>query len=348
MTDAQNVTDRLKGHYLGRFIGRHKALAILLLIAALFVGLVFGWGLWLTSRLGQVERFPVSAGPEVERPARVQGRASEAVNILVVGADDPAGRGGLFPMLQRNEWQPGAFRSDFLMVAHLSADRRRMQFVSIPRDSYVPVPGHGRTKINAAFSYGGPSLLVQTVEALTQVRIDHVAVIDFANFSGLVDTFGGVEVTMAGESKPTRLNGEEALEYVRARKNLPRGDLDRVQRQQNVLRAIFHELVDVGTLVNPVRVSRLVGDLHSYVAVDDGLSTGRMRSLGVGARHLKPAEVRFVTAPVLGTPMIGGASVVTLDVFGTRDMFSALAEDRFEEWAVDQHLDQLPAPGGVD
>ena len=346
MTQAQSIPNHPKRHGFGRFVGRHKAMMVLLVIAALLVAFVFGWGLWLSARLGQVERFPISPGPEAERPARVQGQASKAVNILVVGADDPARQGGLFPMLQRDEWEPGSFRSDVLMIAHLSADRRRLQFVSIPRDSYVPVEGHGRTKINAAFSYGGPSLLVQTVEELTQVRIDHVAVIDFVNFSGLVDTLGGVELTMAGESKPTRLNGEEALEYVRVRKTLPRGDLDRVQRQQNVLRAVFRELV--GTLAKPVSVSALVRDLHTYVAVDNGFSAGRMRSLGIGARHLKPARVRFVTVPVTGTPMIGGASVVTLDVSLTRDMFSALAEDRFDAWAVDQHLDELPAPGGVD
>lgn len=348
MTDARIVPDNPDRHRFSRFAGRHKALAILFLIAALFVALVFGWGLWLTSRLEQVERFPVSPGPAAERPARAQGQASKAMNILVVGADSSAGRGDLFPMLRRDEWEPGAFRSDVLMIAHLSADRQKLQFVSIPRDSYVPVEGHGKTKINSAFSYGGPSLLVRTVEALTQARIDHVAVVDFLNFSDLVDSLDGVEVTMAGDSTPTRLNGKEALEYVRVRKTLPRGDLDRVQRQQNVLRAILQETVDIGALANPVNVSKLVGDLRTYVAVDDGLSTGRMRSLGFDARHLKPARVRFVTVPVTGTPMIRGASMVTLDVSRTRSMFAALTEDRFDKWSAGQQLDQLPAPGNVN
>ena len=129
MTEAQLVSNHPKRHGFGRFVGRHKAMMVLLVIAALLVAFVFGWGLWLSARLGQVERFPISPGPEAERPARVQGQASKAVNILVVGADDSARRGGLFPMLQRDEWEPGSFRSDVLMVAHLSADRRRLQFV---------------------------------------------------------------------------------------------------------------------------------------------------------------------------------------------------------------------------
>ena len=122
------------------------------------------------------------------------------------------------------------------MVVHIAVDPSEIELISIPRDSYVPVKGYGRTKINAAFSYGGPSLLARTVEDLVDLRIDHVAVLDLEGFRKITRRWRR-HGAGAGTS-PENLEGDAALEYVRERESLPNGDFDRIQRQQNVLRAL--------------------------------------------------------------------------------------------------------------
>lgn len=110
-------------------------------------------------------------------------RRGDPVNLLFLGSDSRISAGD--PSL----WQAGAQRTDAIMLVHIPSHREEIFVMSIPRDSWVPVPGHGDAKINAAFSYGGPSLLVQTFEQLTGVRIDHLAVVDFASFVELTDMF---------------------------------------------------------------------------------------------------------------------------------------------------------------
>jgi LCP family protein required for cell wall assembly len=142
----------------------------------------------------------------------------------------------------------GNGRSDVLMVMHRAADRKCAHMISCPRDMYVPIPGHGRNKINAAF--GGPALTVRTLEGLLNSRMDHVALIDFEGFINLTEELGGVTVynkyasNSGGYKFPVgdvSLRGEQALAYVRERKQLPRGDLDRAERQRAVLQAIWRK-----------------------------------------------------------------------------------------------------------
>ena len=138
------------------------------------------------------------------------------------------------------------------MVVHVQADRKAAYVVSIPRDSWVTIPGHGKAKINAAFSWGGPSLMVRTVESVTGVPIDHVVVADFTGFKTAhrparrrrhqaipQATSDERHTWTAGVH---HMDGEEALDYVRQRHNLPNGDFDRVRRQQNWIRAVLRKL----------------------------------------------------------------------------------------------------------
>ena len=335
-------------------VRRHKALAVILTTALVLLAILVGWLLWLNSKLSDIERFPFEPGGN--RPAKV----GSAQNILLIGVDDPAGQGGLFEDLTSEEWEPGKFRSDAIMVLHVSGDRSSAQLVSIPRDSFVDVPDRGRTKINASFSDGGPDELAQVVEQLTDVYIDHAMVIDFQDFADLTTTLGGVDVVIPETvtdtqnqvtwiKGPTRLKGDRALLYVRQRYGLPRGDFDRIRRQQNILRAILTKTASAGTLANPVRLTSLVDELSDFVAVDEAFTPGEMRSLALSSRGISPANIRFVTVPVTGTPTIDGASVVTLDLQKTSEMFDALERDRFEDWYQTNAdgVDELPAVGQV-
>jgi LCP family protein required for cell wall assembly len=246
------------------------------------------------------------------------------------------------------------------MVLHISGDRSSAQLVSIPRDSFVDVPDQGRTKINASFSYGGPEELAQVVESLSDLRIDHAVVIDFQHLAEMTTAMGGIDVVQpeavtdprngyTWDKGPLHLEGDMAVWYVRQRYGMPRGDFDRIQRQQNVLRAMLEKTVSAGTLANPVRITDLVTQLASFVAVDDGFTPSEMRSLAISARGIRPADMRFVTVPVTGTPTIDGASVVTLDLDETADLFDALGKDRFEDWYQNhaESIDELPPDGQV-
>lgn len=325
---------------ISRTLRRHPALSVIGILVLVLAVLVGSWVVYLNHELDDVPRFDAHLD-RPDRPARVPG---DGVNILLVGVDDGSGA-DLHQMLQADTWQPGVFRSDTIVVLHISADRTQAQLVSIPRDSFVDVPGHGRTKINAAFSYDGPRLLAETVENLTGAYIDHVMVVDFAGFEGVTRTLGGVDVYIPETVTDTardytwtrgvhHLEGADALLYVRQRHGLPRGDFDRIDRQQNLIRAMLDKLVTRGTIGNPFKVASLAGQLGDFVSFDSTLTTGVIRSLGLSARKLRTQAVRFVTVPVTGTPTIAGQSVVTLDLAATQDLFTAVEDDDFDAWAV--------------
>jgi LCP family protein required for cell wall assembly len=337
-----------------RFVRRHKALTVIFTVALLLLAILVAWLLWLNSRLGDIERFPFEPGGV--RPAKV----GNTENILLVGVDDPAGKGGLFDDLASGDWTPGKFRSDAIMLLHVSGDRRSAELVSIPRDSFVDVPGRGRDKINASFSDGGPSELTRVVESLSGIHVDHAVVIDFQHLAEMTTALGGIDVYQPQDvtdprngytwkKGPLHLECDMAVWYVRQRYGMPRGDFDRIQRQQNVLRAMFEKSVSTGTLANPLTLTHLVTELASFVAVDDGFTPSAMRSLALSSRHIGPGTVRFVTVPYTGTPTIDGASVVTLDLARTADLFDAVEHDRFDDWDQ-QHpgsIDELPPEGEV-
>ena len=168
-----------------------------------------------TTKLDEV--FPDEASRPSATPAEDGNPAAQ--NILLLGSDT---RGEVGDDLDAVRGQ----RADTIMVAHIPANRQHVYVTSIMRDSWVQIPGHGEAKINAALSYGGVPLMVQTVESLLNSRIDHVAIIDFEGFKGLTDALGGVEVdnsvafTRDGHTYaqgPITLNGEQALGFVRER-----------------------------------------------------------------------------------------------------------------------------------
>jgi LCP family protein required for cell wall assembly len=287
------------------------------------------------SRVGAMQRFPdpFAAIPASERPSA---SAASAMTILLAGIDSEA--------------DPAAGRSDALMLVRLTADRRHAYVVSLPRDAWVHIPGHGMDKVNAAYAYGGQTLAVRTVERLTGVRIDHVAVVDMAGFRELTDALGGVTITVPEDvtdphfvsfrAGTRRFDGAAALAYVRERRGLPRGDLDRVRRQQAFLKAVFEQM---GRQDDPRRLAAALDAVSRTVSVDAGFGTGEMLRLLLSFRKLQ-GEIAFVTVPVTGTGQVGDASVVFLDPARGPAFWKAVATDSLQDYLSTEDSELLTGP----
>lgn len=306
------------------------------LVVVLLAGLGLGGGglWWATDYYGdRVTRIP-HAFPDGPRP-----EPSEGTTFLLVGVDSRSRKPTTGEDAEVPLWKLGAQRSDTLMLVHLDPGKDTAYTVSIPRDSWVPIPGHGQAKINAAFSWGGPALLVQTVERLTDVRVDHVAVIDWHGFVELTDAVGGVPITVRENSYDSEqqkhftagthtMNGEEALAYVRQRHGLPGGELDRIKRQQQFLRSLVGEMRGNVRLADPLGVPRMLDALTATVSVDDHLSNADLRDLVLGLRHLKAADTSFTTAPIVRSDMIKGQYALILDRSGLRALCQRMAPEQ--------------------
>jgi len=332
---------------------RRRRILIGLGVAVLVLLLLVGGGVWyVTDRYaGNVERLgDVFADiPDDSRPAPASPTASgvdgEPVTFLLIGSDTrestPEGVA------------PGA-RSDAIMIARIGADRQHAQLISIPRDSWVDIPGYGLNKINASYAFGGPALLIQTVEQLTGVRIDHFVAIDFEGLADVTDALGGVDVVVARttvnnghtfEAGVNHITGEDVRWYLGQRYGLPGGDFDRVRRQQQFLKAVMDELISQETFSDLGRLDASLRAVGDSVAVDSGLGNTAMLSLAYSLRNLENSDVEYFTAPVLGTGREGAASVVYLDDATAERMWEYLRTDSLGENAAefgDEALPDLP------
>ncbi|WP_448059152.1 LCP family protein [Cellulomonas hominis] len=328
------------------------SLAILVALGGVGAGGLWGLQQWLGNRVEKIDD-PFSAlptRPAVPAPAESAEADSTAMNILLLGSDSRISAG------DPNQWAYGAQRTDTIMLVHLPADRASAYVMSIPRDSWVDVPGYGQAKVNAAFSYGGPTLMIQTIEQLTNVRIDHFAVADFESFAAITDSMGGVQITLDQDltvdgvtvpaGKHQLLNGHQALRWVRERKTLARGDFDRVQRQQAWIRAMVARMRNEGTLSNPTKSVPFLKAVGDSVATDEGLDNSVMQDLQSRAKDLGSTDITFMTVPTTGTGRSpdGTQSIVVLDQPLLAQLMSAVANDTVGDFlaADGGQLDLLP------
>ncbi len=284
----------------------------------------------VNQNLRRVDDLPaqVPADPsEAPRPAKNSN--SQAVNYVLIGSDS------------RDISNAGAGRSDALMVLHLTGDRRAAYLISFPRDMYVPIPGHGKDKINAAFAYGGTALTIRTLEGLLDVRMDHVAVIDFDGFVGLTEDLGGVTVfnehpsVSGGWAFPlgkVTIRGEQALAYVRERKQLPGGDLDRSQRQRAVVAAIIGKGLSRQVITDPDQFIRFAGGAARHITVDRQLNERELRSTALSLR-LTPDDLHLIQAPIRGfgtSPT--KQSIDLVDQAKLDELAAAMHDDRMADY----------------
>ncbi|WP_280250408.1 LCP family protein [Nocardia abscessus] len=254
-------------------------------------------------------------------------------NWLLVGSD---GRGGLTPEQEQElatGGEVGPERTDTIMLVHVPKSGKTT-LVSLPRDSYVSIPGQGKDKLNAAFAIGGPALLVQTVEIATGLRIDHYAQIGFGGFASVVDTLGGIDVCvpkpiddpLAGIDLPAgcqRLNGPQALGFVRSRAT-SLADLDRMNNQRIFMAALLKKATSGATLANPFKLWPLASDTAKSLKVDNGDHIWDLGRLGWALR----GETVATAVPVGGFDDTDSGNVLLWDKDKASRFFDALAGDR--------------------
>ncbi|RMI34175.1 LCP family protein [Nocardia stercoris] len=299
-----------------------------LLVALLILALIpIGSGIYFDTTLQRV----AALGDYSGRPAQGGG-----TNWLLAGSDSRAGLSAAeeSQLSTGDIADAGGERSDTIILVHIPGSGPAT-VVSLPRDSYVPIPGIGRDKLNAAFAAGGPKLLAQTVETITGLRIDHFAKIGFGGFAGLVDDLGGIDMCLpyavddplAGIDLPAgcqRLSGPQALGFVRSRAT-PRADLDRMNNQRLFLSALLHKASSPATLLDPFTLFPMVAGIADNVTVDNGDHIWDLASLG-WALH---SDIVATTVPIGGFENTADSGNVLLwDRARAGAFFDALAKDR--------------------
>jgi LCP family protein required for cell wall assembly len=262
----------------------------------------------------------VNAFPSGHRPADQSG-----TNYLLVGSDSRAG----LTAAQRKALHTGnasGKRTDTIVLVHTGSGPTLT--MSIPRDSLVPIPGHGTTKINAAFAYGGPKLLVQTVEQDTGIHIDHYVEIGLGGFVNIVDSVGGITICPSHDMNDKLANlhvkkgcqhadGPVALAYARSRHADPKlGDIARGGQQREVMAAVGHKALSPWTVVNPFRYWNLWTSATDNLTVDKDMSVVGMGHFGWAMTHSD------LTCPV---PISNLA--VTWDPTRSKQMFHDIISD---------------------
>ena len=347
------------------FRRRHRKLLLTLLtVVALMLVSVGAYAYHLNKQLSNFGRVDISTVQSGE-PDPDEGRA---LNVLLLGSDMAEGDEGGSSIEEDAvlaEWPSGKYRSDTLMIVHIPADRSAVQLVSIPRDTYTTIydedgEPRNKQKINAAFSQYGPAGAVATVQAMTGITIDHLAIIDWQGFRDITTAVGGVEVTIpetfrdpqqgiTWEAGTQVLEGEEALSYVRTRHGLQRGDFDRIARQQNFLRSVMNKLLSRGTLTNPVKLSNTLGALSDNMTLDSNWSPSNLRALALSLRGVTSESVAFMTAPVATTEDVSGVgNVVILKETQSAELWQAIANDQVGAYVQAYPDDQLPGADEVN
>ncbi|MEV8634757.1 LCP family protein [Streptosporangium sp. NPDC051023] len=303
-----------------------RALQILAGLVVILLVVAVGGYFMINSRMKRVDALSDYEG----RPADTPG-----TNWLLVGSDSREG----LSKTQRKKFATGSAigrRTDTMMLLHIPDTGDRPTLVSLPRDSYVPIDGHGRGKLNSAYAFeGGQKLLPKTVEQVTGLRIDHYMEIGFGGFVGIVDAIGGVEIDVKQDIKDRKaginlkkgrqvLDGGTALGYVRTRATGAIPDFERTQRQRQFFSAVVKKAASPGVLLNPFTSVPLA--LSAADSVTVGQETGAFNLLSLGlAMGGNPITT---VVPIGSLPTINGEAVVQWDRAKALRMFQALAQDK--------------------
>ena len=244
-----------------------------------------------------------------------------ALNFLVVGSDSRAGLDDL-----TNFGAVGGARGDVVMIVRLDPETSEAEMLSIPRDLYVDIPGNGKNKINAAYAFGGPPLLVETVQENLGIEVNHYVEIDFVGFQALVDELDGIQIAFPYPARDLKsgldvgsgsqtLDGDQALAYARSRSyqelqngswvSVDANDIGRTARQQEVIRAIVSELKSPSSVAEAGSLATALGQ---HMTIDSRLAATSVASLVWDFKGILTGEIKGATLPTR-TQTINGSSV---------------------------------------
>ena len=297
-------------------VPKHRVIKAMAISVSVVLVVMLTGGFFVYRHLeGNISSINVDEALGSDRPSEiVNDTPQKPLNILLLGSDTRQGQSGHI-----GGDTPGL--SDTTILLHVAADRKLAYGVSIPRDSMVQRPvcdrkdGQGQdpgglSMFNAAYAIGGPACTIKTVEKLTQVRINHFAVIDFNGFRSMVDALNGGPICVPQAVHDTTghidlpagtydVKGEQALSYVRVRHAISNnGDIGRMKRQQAFLASMANKAISAGTLANPVRLYNFLDAATKSLTTDPGLAS--LQDLGGLAKQMQSvglSHIQFVTVP---------------------------------------------------
>jgi len=303
-----------------RWLRPRRILAIIALVVVVVLVLSGVMYFYLNSKLTRANVLVDYAG----RPA-----ASDGQNWLITGSDSRQG------LTRKQERQLatgvgiGGHRSDTVMLLHIPSSGKAV-LVSLPRDSYVNIPGFGMNKLNAAYSFGGPKLLVKTVEGATGLQITHYMGIGFGGLVNVVNAVGGVRMCIPQNlNDPAsglhlkkgcqNLNGAQALGFVRTRHLFATQDLQREQDQRVFIKALLSKMTSPGTLVNPFATLPAAFGATDALTVDKGTQLYQLVQVAFALRH--PLTT---TVPIGASETLAVGDVLVWDHTQALRMFDAM------------------------
>jgi len=319
---------------------RRHTLRNLFLGVLILLLLVAGGGVWYYKYLeGKIKKGNIS---DRQVSNLVPEDPGGAINFLVIGSDTRVG-------LDKQEQSEPAFyrtsgqRSDTIIFVHLFGDGKHAVVMSIPRDLRANVPGFGVTKINAAYNLG-PNNVIKAVEELTGLPVNHYIEVNFVAFRKIVDALGGVTLCVSHPYNDPdagffvkkagcyNFNGNQALGYARTRKEDPRGDFDRIDHQQQLIRVMLSKATSLGTLFNPLQLTKVADAVGTTLKHDAGVNLSLIYGL---AKRLKGASTKAGGNPnvdfriVPSHPQyIGGISYVIADSDASQ-LYAAIKADKW-------------------
>jgi polyisoprenyl-teichoic acid--peptidoglycan teichoic acid transferase len=243
----------------------------------------------------------------------------ENINILVVGVDAGA--------FKNNTYRSGAGRTDTIMIFSINQQSNKVSLISIPRDTYVDIPGRGKDKINHAYAFGGMDLSIKTISQFLGIPINHYAKINFDAFTKIVDGLGGVTVDVTEDVRSytdnrikvakgrQKLDGNNAFEYIQTRE----GDISRVQRQQKFVKALADQAISVSSIA---KLPGILDNISSSVQTD--MSPKEMLELAMNMRSMSPGNMKNEIIPGQAG-MLKGVSYWFPDEVASKEIVNRLA-----------------------
>ncbi len=295
-----------------------------IVVALCLVATVSAYG-YVQWRLGQIHKEKLTA--------LTSANGGKPFTLLIVGSDSRAALSANDPgnaQFGSSSETPGQ-RSDTIILARISPATRQVELLSLPRDLWVNIPGHGPNRINSAFDTG-PNLLIQTIQQALGIPVNHFVSVNFDSFQAITDAVGGVKFYFPTPAKDAYsllnvpapgcvlLTGAQALGFVRSRHYEyyqngywhfeAESDLARIQRQQAFIKKMLKKAQ--GEYTNPIALNNVIAGVTKNLTVDSGFSSTLLLDLARDFRSIDPATIATVTLPNYGYTTAGGADVLGL------------------------------------